>query len=82
MKTREQISNEVKLLLVSTLKHERFQWHDDLKATDVAGWDSLTHMTLITAVEDRYGFRFKLKELNQLKTVGSLIDLIEAKQHV
>ena len=63
MMTREQISNEVKLLLVE-------------------GWDSLTHMSLITAVEDRYGFRFKLKELNQLKTVGSLIDLVEAKQHV
>ncbi|MGI9192888.1 MAG: acyl carrier protein [Chitinophagaceae bacterium] len=81
MINREQIAKEVKLSLIQIIKHERFNWHDELKATEVEGWDSLTHMTLITAIEDRYGFRFKLKELNQLKTVGSLLDLIEAKLH-
>lgn len=82
MMTREQISTELKGLLIKILKHERFHWQDQLKATEVEGWDSLTHMSLITSVEDRFGFRFKLKELNQLKTVGSLIDLVETKLHV
>jgi acyl carrier protein len=81
MMTREQISTELKGLLIKILKHERFHWQDQLKATEVDGWDSLTHMSLITSVEDRFGFRFKLKELNQLKTVGSLIDLVETKLH-
>ena len=79
MITREQISTEIYQLLVGILKHQQFDWRDDLTATEVSGWDSLTHMTLITAIEDKYGFRFKLKELNQLKSVGSLIDLVYAK---
>lgn len=46
-------------------------------ASDVAGWDSLTHITLISAVEDYFSVRFAMKDLVKLKNVGELIDLIE-----
>ena len=79
MSTRESVFQTLHQLLVSVLKHDRFVIDDTLTAKDVDGWDSLSHMTLITAIEERYGFRFKLKELNQMKTVGHLVDLILAK---
>lgn len=52
---------------------------DDMTAADVEKWDSLTHMIMITKVEEVFGIRFKLKELNKLKNVGSLCDLIVEK---
>lgn len=52
---------------------------DDMTAADVEKWDSLTHMFMITKVEEVFGIRFKLKELNKLKNVGSLCDLIVEK---
>lgn len=52
---------------------------DDMTAADVANWDSLTHMLMITKVEEVFGIKFKLKELNKLKMVGDLISTIEAK---
>jgi acyl carrier protein len=52
---------------------------DDLTATDVANWDSLTHMLMIGEVEDLFSIKFKLKELNKLNNVGGLIKLITDK---
>ena len=52
---------------------------DDMTAADVENWDSLTHMLMITKVEETFGIKFKLKELNKLKMVGDLISIIESK---
>lgn len=52
---------------------------DDMTAADVENWDSLTHMLMITKVEEVFGIKFKLKELNKLKMVGDLISIIESK---
>lgn len=52
---------------------------DDMTAKDVENWDSLTHMLMITKVEETFGIKFKLKELNKLKMVGDLIATIESK---
>lgn len=52
---------------------------DEMTANDVENWDSLTHMLMITKVEETFGIKFKLKELNKLKMVGDLINTIETK---
>ena len=52
---------------------------DDMTAADVDNWDSLTHMLMITKVEEVFGVKFKLKELNKLKMVGDLLSNLEAK---
>ena len=52
---------------------------DEMTAKDVENWDSLTHMLMITKVEETFGIKFKLKELNKLKMVGDLIRIIETK---
>lgn len=52
---------------------------DDMTASDVENWDSLTHMIMITKVEEVFGIRFKLRELNKLKNVGDLRNTIAEK---
>lgn len=52
---------------------------DEMTAADVENWDSLTHMLMITKVEEDLGVKFKLKELNRLKKVGDLISIVESK---
>ena len=53
--------------------------HRDSNASTVDGWDSLAHINLITAIEQEFGIRFALGELESLKNVGEMIDLIRAK---
>jgi acyl carrier protein len=51
----------------------------ETKAADVDGWDSLAHINLVTAVETRYKIKFALGELQDLKNVGDMADLIVKK---
>lgn len=50
-------------------------------ASNVEGWDSLAHITLISAIEQECKVRFALGELESLKNVGEMVDLIEKKLH-
>lgn len=75
--------NEIEEKLTSVF-HEVFNdnniiLRDDMTASDVDNWDSLTHMLMITKVEETFGIKFKLKELNKLKMVGDLINTVESK---
>ncbi len=48
-------------------------------AAEVPDWDSLTHISLIVAVEKRFGVRFTHPEIENLKNVGEFLDLLQAK---
>ncbi len=48
-------------------------------ASDVDGWDSLSHVNLILAVEKGFGIRFGQRELLTFRNVGDLLHSIEGK---
>jgi acyl carrier protein len=48
-------------------------------ALSVPGWDSLAHINLVAAIEQKFKIRFALGELEQLKNVGEMLDLMERK---
>ncbi|MFA7060552.1 MAG: acyl carrier protein [Pedobacter sp.] len=58
---------------------ETIQIHPEMTANDVDGWDSLSHVNLITTIEAKFGMRFSQKELLKQRNVGNLIDDIERK---
>lgn len=51
----------------------------EMTANDVEGWDSLTHINLVLAVESRFNIRFSQKELLSLKNVSDMLRCIEQK---
>jgi acyl carrier protein len=56
---------------------------DDMTAADIDGWDSLTHINLIIAVEKEMGIKFATAEISKMKepgqNVGTFRLLIESK---
>ncbi len=48
-------------------------------ASNVDDWDSLAHVNLVTAIEQHFKIRFALGELQELKNVGEMVDLIGVK---
>ena len=46
-------------------------------SSDIADWDSLTHITLISEVEDTFGMKFSMKDVLGMKNVGEMADIIE-----
>ncbi len=49
---------------------------DEMTASDVDRWDSLSHMLMIAEVESEFSIKFKLKELNKMRNVGDMIEVI------
>lgn len=52
---------------------------DELSALDVENWDSLSHMLLISEVENEFSIKFKLKDLNKMANVGDMVAIISSK---
>ena len=52
---------------------------DETTANTVDGWDSLSHVNLILAIESRFKIRFSQRELLTFASVGDLRRAIEAK---
>lgn len=55
------------------------QIRPDMTANDVDGWDSLSHVNLVTTIEAKFSIRFAQKELLKQRNVGGLIADIEQK---
>lgn len=51
----------------------------ELTADDVEGWDSLSHVNLIIAVEIEFGIEFTQAEVRTFENVGALMSAIEKK---
>jgi acyl carrier protein len=76
---RKEIIGKTRDIIADVLKYAGFEWNNDLTAADIDGWDSLSHMVIITEIEEEFKVKFKLKELNKLDNLNSLIDLIQSK---
>ena len=50
-------------------------------ASNTENWDSIAHIEIIELTELHFGVRFALGELQQLKEVNDLVDLILKKKN-
>ena len=73
------ISTELKATILAAIQLDDWDIDDDTVANQVPGWDSLSHVTVIAAVEERFGVRFRMRDVLALKTVGDLRRLIDTK---
>ena len=48
-------------------------------ADSVEGWDSLAHIVLIFAIEQEFKIKFALGELEAMKDVGDMVELMQKK---
>ncbi len=48
-------------------------------ADDIEDWDSLNHITLMSAVEDEFGLRFTMGEVSGMKNVGEMAEIIKSR---
>jgi acyl carrier protein len=79
--TREAILNDISKVFADTLDEDNLTLTESSTADDVEGWDSLTHVQLVVAVEKKFKIRFTAKEIQSWKNVGEMIDSITSKQN-
>lgn len=73
------ITQKLTLIFREVFGDSSLDLRDDLTASDVENWGSLTHMLMISEVEKQFGIKFKWKDLNRMNSVGDLISIICSK---
>lgn len=48
-------------------------------ADDIEDWDSLEHINLVVAVENKFGIKFKMSEVVSFHNVGEMADVIASR---
>lgn len=74
---RQEILEKVNEILRDIFEDDTLVITEETTAKDVEGWDSLRHITIIENVEDEFDMRFTMMQVNGMKNVGEMLDIIE-----
>lgn len=73
------ISDRFKKVVLKELKLSDYELTDEMLANSVPGWDSLTHASVIDALEKDYKIRLKNLEVLNCDNLGDLQRLVDSK---
>lgn len=76
---KEEILKKLQEIFMDVFADEQISLNENTNANDIEGWDSLTHITILEAVQDEYGVAFDLDEIIEMQNVGDMIDAISRK---
>ncbi len=76
---RREILAGIQDIIATSLEQPDLQVTMRTRAEDVVGWDSFNHVNIIVAIEDRFNLEFKSGEVEKMRGVGDLVQLLEQK---
>ena len=71
---RSELKSEIQAIARDIFEKPELLITDAMGASDVDSWTSLSFMQFLTTIEDKYGFKFKMMELLQLRNMGAVVD--------
>ena len=74
-----EIFNNVVTSMKEVFEDDSLEVTTETNAEDIENWDSLTHIVLISTIEKKFKLRFALGELQALRNVGDMVQLIQNK---
>ena len=77
--SREKIFEKLNVVFRDIFDDEDITVNDETTADDIEDWDSLEHINLIVAVENAFGMKFNMGQVNGMKNVGEMVDIIQEK---
>ena len=73
---RNEVLEKVIAVCKDVFDNENLVLSDTSCAAEVEEWDSLTHLSIISDLEDEFGINFTLDEINNSKNLGELVTAI------
>jgi len=73
------IATEIFKIIQQTFSNSVIKITENTTANDVDEWDSLGHIMLIQAIEEKYKIEFDLDELLEFNKVGDIIKAVQSK---
>lgn len=73
------IIKQITGIFKTVLQHDRVVLNETTTTHDIDGWESATHMMIISEIENHYNVEFELNELWEMKNIGDLIQVLKSK---
>lgn len=74
--TREEIIDQLTPIAREIFAKPELVITDELSYENLDTWTSLAFMQFLTAIEEHFGFKYKMMELIRLQNMGAVIDSI------
>lgn len=77
--SKEEILPEVQDIMRDVFDLDDLEISPATTAEEIEEWDSLSHIRMIVAIERKFKFKFKNSEIEGLKNVQDLVNLVATK---
>ena len=77
--TREAVFEKLNRIFRDNFDDDEICLTDETSAEDIEDWDSLEQINLVVAIQDAFGIKFNIDEVNAMKNVGEMADAILEK---
>ena len=77
--TREQVLKELNEIFIANFDDDEIVLNDETTSADIEYWDSFEQINIILACEKKWNLKFDIEEINKMKNVGEMVDLIYRK---
>jgi acyl carrier protein len=74
--TREEIFEATNEVFRDVFDDDSITVTETTTADDIEDWDSLEHINLILAIEERFNVKFNMGEVTGMKNVGEMVDIL------
>ena len=77
--TREEVFEKLNTVFRNNFDDDGINLTDSTSSEDIEDWDSLEQINLVVAIQDTFGIKFNIDEVNAMKNVGEMADAILEK---
>ena len=79
MKNLSEVDKKLKNVFAHIFQLQNKDINNSSSMKNIEQWDSLNHIGLVLSIEKRFNIRFRTGEVQALRDVGGMIDLLVSK---
>ena len=72
--------DELKKVLCEVFRLKEDEYNEALTMDDIEKWDSLTHMDLITSIEEKFDIQLTMDEIMKMKNFKTINSIVSEKK--
>ena len=77
--SRNEVVERLNEVFQDVFDDETIHVEESTTSSDIEDWDSLEHITLISAVEREFRMKFKMGEISSMRDVGEMAQIIQER---
>ncbi len=74
--SKKEVFDKVVTICKEVFENETLELTEESCAQDIVEWDSISHLNIISDIEDEFKISFTLEEISNAKNLGELIEAL------